>query len=681
LRQFEYLLVQAAGEPNKAIHRFSLVITSLESDLPDPTEPHDDTWEGAIHELFSERSLIIPEKAAVIDSRDTWTYRELDQRSSQLADYLAANGIRPHDVVAIYAHRNSSLVLALLGLLKAGAAFVILDPVYPPARLVAYLGIVRPRGWIQMYAGGELPEELANYLDTLDLCCRLNLPHGKDVLADFLGQQPEIKMHVIAGANDPAYIAFTSGSTGEPKGVLGRHGPITHFLPWQKKAFDLHETDRFCLLSGLAYNHLHRDVFTPLALGAVVYVPTADIVREPERLTAWLRANAISVLHLTPALGQLLLTAGAQPLPAVRRVFFGGDVLTRGDITRIRAMVPNARIGSFYGATETQRAVGYHEIPDDFATKDGDANRAIPLGRGIKDVQLLLLNSAGQMSGIGELGELYVRSPHLADGYIDDEKLTVERFLTNPFTNDPKDRLYRTGESGRYLPDGDVEWAGRNDRRVNIRGFRVELEEIESVLKQYPTVKNAAVVMQDYEIPILEDLRLETRDSRLATCLVAYVAADENSQSLSDLLHGYVSSRLPDYMVPAHFVILEQLPLSPNGKLDYPALPAMQQFLSRSSSLTASPRNEVDSKLSAIFCQVLGLEQVGIEENFFRIGGHSLLAAKVTARIRAEFGVGIELRTFLESPTIAALAKHIEVRIKPETTPTTDETGREEIEL
>jgi acyl-coenzyme A synthetase/AMP-(fatty) acid ligase/acyl carrier protein len=443
----------------------------------------------------------------------------------------------------------------------------------------------------------------------------------------------------------------------------------------------LRSTDRFCLLSGLAYNHLHRDVFTPLALGATLYVPPTEIVREPARLAEWLRENSISVLHLTPALGQLLLAAGTQPLPAVRRVFFGGDVLTRGEVARIRELAPSGTIGSFYGATETQRAVGYYEIPLDFAWKDTEA-RPIPLGRGIKDVQLLLLNKAGQLAGVGELAELYLRSPHLAERYIGDEVLTKERFLRNPLTGDPTDRLYRSGELGRYLPDGNVEWAGRNDRRVNIRGFRVELEEIESVLKQHPTVANAAVVLQDYKISYPETLKSETRNPKPDQRLVAYVVAEEEQQSLVDLLHSYLSARLPDYMVPAHFVVLEQLPLSPNGKVDYQALPAVHENLSQPSSSSSTPQNKVQAKLRDIFCQVLAREQVGIEENFFRLGGHSLSATQATARIREAFGVSLELRTFLQSPTIAALAKEVQSRIRVEDTkPGTRDADREEIEL
>jgi amino acid adenylation domain-containing protein len=683
LDQFTHLLSQVADDPQKGIDEFSLVTPSAASVIPDPTESLDDTWEGSIHQLVARRAERAPDCPAVIDPDNSWSYGELDRRGSQLANYLIAQGIRPKDVVTIYAQRNAALVLALLGILKAGAAFVILDPAYPASRLISYLRIARPRALLHIEGAGEMAQELREFLKSLDLCCQLTILNKKassdnDPLKGYSVLDPNLPIQ----PEDSAYIAFTSGSTGEPKGVLSRHGPITHFLPWQRESFELAETDRFAPLSGLAYNHLHRDIFTALYLGATLCVPKPQVARSPEQLTEWLQQNAITILHLTPALGQLLSTAGEKTLPSIRRVLFGGDVLTWREVVQIRELAPNAKIGSFYGATEIQRAVGYFQIPDECPLNETNTARAVPLGRGIRDVQLVLLNKSGKLTGMGELGELYVRSPHLATGYIGDEKLTAERFVTNPFTNDAKDRMYKTGEVGRYLSDGNVEWAGRNDRRVNIRGFRVELEEIESVLKQHPAVQNAAVVLQDYEISAPENLKPETRIGNLDLRLVAYVAADETQQTLADLLHGYLSTRLPDYMVPADFVILEQLPLTPNAKVDYQALPALQQFRLPESSLIQAPRNEVESKLSAIFSEVLGREQVGIEENFFRLGGHSLLAAQAAARIKDAVGVALELRTFLESPTVTALAKHIETRIKPGyTKPTIDDPNREEIEL
>jgi amino acid adenylation domain-containing protein len=682
LEQLELLFTQVTEKPLCMLGDYTLVSPSCRELLPDPAKPLDDSWKGPIQSFVEQWALRTPDRLAIVDSDETWNYHEISATSDQLAKYLYVQGIAQGDAIAIYAQRRSELIVALLGVLKAGAAFVIFDPAYPSPRLAAYVHIAQPKGWIEMETAGPIPDELTACLDSLDLRCRLNLPHGKAALSEILGEQFEASLRIGLVADDAAYVAFTSGSTGEPKGVLGRHGPITHFLPWQKEAFELYETDRFCLLSGLAYNHLHRDIFTALHLGATLHIPPPEIVKEPGPLTEWLRANEISVLHLTPAFGWLLLSVAAEPLASVRRVFFGGDVLSRGEVARIRELAPNATIGCFYGATETQRTVGYYEIPEDFTTSEADAEQPVPLGKGIKDVQLLLLNQACQLAGVGELAEIYVRSPHLAGGYLGDEARTREVFITNPFTNDPNDRLYRTGEMGRYLPGGNVEWAGRTDRRVSVRGFRVELEEIEAVLKRHPAVKDAAVVLQDAQVSSSENSKLETRNPKLDHFLVAYVATDDTTVSMTDLLHGYVSAQLPEYMVPARFVILEELPLSPSAKVDYRGLPSLTSLQSSPSTAMLGPRNEVEAKLAAIFCQVLGREQVGIEDNFFRLGGHSLLAAETAARIREALGIGLELRAFFDSPTVAGLANAIKIRLKPaNATSGMEDTTREEIEL
>jgi amino acid adenylation domain-containing protein len=682
LEQFSDLLAQVVESPGLRIDQYSLVSPSARAVLPDPTESLDDTWEGAIHELFSKQANRAPDCLAVVDTNESWTYRELDRQSNQLANYLVAGGIQPKDRVAIYAHRSAHLVLALLGVLKAGATFVIVDPAYPAERLINYLRIAQPKGWLQMAAAGELPEGLAAFIDSLEISCGFTLPRTKNQIAELLSQFPENQTGVSVNADDPAYIAFTSGSTGQPKGVLCRHGPITHFLPWQKETFDLRETDRFSLLSGLAYNHLHRDIFTALWLGATVYVPAPGIVKSPDQLTEWLLNNEITILHLTPASGRLLHTARRKTLSSIRAISFAGDVLTQRDVRLTREIAPNANISNRYGATETQRAVSYYEIPRDLSSSETKENRIVPLGRGAKDVQLLLLNRSGQIAGIGELADLYVRSPHLASGYIGDERLTQELFVTNPFTNDPDDRLYRTGELGRYFPDGNVEWAGRNDRRVNIRGFRVELEEIESVLKRHPTVATAAVVLQDYEISSPENLKPETRNPKPDQRLVAYVVPDLDQPLSIDELRCFLNTRLPDYMVPSHFLILGRLPLTPNGKVNYELLLSAEQSRTGPTEWFVGPRNDLEANLCKIFSQVLGKEQVGVNDNFFHLGGHSLLAAQASIRVKQACGVALEFRTFLESPTVEDLARHIgSLTAAGQTTTLSCQEEREEIEI
>ena len=663
IKQWATALDQALTIPELPISRLSLSTESSRSALPDPTQTLDDTWQGAIGEILGEQARHSPNSVAVIDPQHNWTYGELDEAANRLSNALVNAGIQPKDTVAIYAERNASLVIAIFSILKAGAAFLILDPAYPLARTIDYLRAAQPKGWLQLSRIDDR-DELANYLDALNLSCHMKISNAKgellQSLACFADSAPDIRI----GADDPAYIAFTSGSTGEPKGVVCRHGPITHFLPWQKEVFGFTENDRFAMLSGVAYSHLHRDVFTCVDLGATIFIPTPSEARSPDQLADWLERNAITVLHLTPALGQLLTTGMRTRLPAVRRVFFGGDVLTIGNVAQMRELAPNAILGSFYGATETQRAVGYYEITDDPSI---GSSRTVPLGKGIRDVQLLVLSKSGQLAGLGELGEVFVRSPHLATGYISDDALTQRMFIISPFTSDPADRLYRTGELGRYMLDGNVEWAGRKDRCVNIRGFRVELEEIELVLNNHPAVKNAAVVLQafderSYKTPEsgrsdfasrkfkIENLKSESR-------LTAYIATDEESQSLEDLLRAYLSARLPDYMIPAHFVILSSLPLSPNGKINYGALPPIR---SSADSAATAPRNDIELKLQAIFAEVLERSDIGIDDNFFRLGGHSLLAARAAARIGDAFsGLSLTLSDFLTAPTVKDLAGKI----------------------
>ncbi len=686
LEQWANLLAQAVSSPELPISRLSLITENSKVLLPDPTATLDGKWEGAIHEILAQHARRSPDELALVDPNQSWSYRDLDKGADRLANALIAAGIKPKDRIAIYAERNSSLVVAIFGILKVGAAFLILDPAYPQARTIEYLRAVQPKGWLQLSSIGEY-DELASYLDALDLRCRIKIPHAKGELLQNLVSFSDSVPSARVGADDPAYIAFTSGSTGEPKAVLCRHGPITHFLPWQKEAFGFTENDRFAMLSGLAYSHLHRDIFTPIQLGATIFIPSSSQARSPNELAYWLQRNAITVLHLTPALGQLLMTGANMPLPAVRRVFFGGDVLTMGIVAQTCELAPNAVIGSFYGSTETQRAVGYYEITNDPKIR---SSNAVPLGKGIRDVQLLVLSKSGQLAGVGELGEIFVRSPHLATGYISDDALTQRMFIISPFTNDPADRLYRTGELGRYMLDGNVEWAGRNDRRVNIRGFRVELEEIESLLNSHPAVKNAAVVLQAfdekfYRTPESGGSDFDERKSKIEnpksdSRLMAYIATDEESQSLENQLRSYLSARLPDYMVPAHLIILSSLPLSSNGKIDYRALPPIRFSVAPTS---IEPRNAIEAKLQAIFTEVLGRSDIGIDDNFFRLGGHSLLAARAAVRITDAFGgLSLGLSAFLETPTVKGLALKMASALSAGQRSThSDKDGREEFDL
>jgi amino acid adenylation domain-containing protein len=643
LQQYQYLLEQIAENPEQRIDDYSLVTPSAQRLLPDPTATLDDSWHGAVHEIFARYAVTYPDKWAVEDIHGAWSYQHLNERSNRLAHYLLAQGLQREDIVAVYAQRNASLVWALLGILKAGAAFLVIDPVHPVQRIRDYLDIAAPKALIEITEGPQLNPEIAEVVERFPLQTHIILPRltiapASDFLLDYRNDNPDVKV----AADDLAYIIFTSGSTGTPKAVMGRHGPLTHFLPWVKDCFGLSEDDHFSFLSSLSTNKLQREIFTALSLGGTLHMPDAGDIGNFGRLDAWMRTREITTVHLTPAMTQLLDETAREPIPTVRHVFFGGDLLQMRDVDAARRLMPNAEIVNFYNSSETQRGGGYKV----FVREEASTYKDIPpLGCGVKDVQLLVINKNGQLAGVGEIGEIYVRSPHMARGFLGDEELTKARFITNPFTGIENDRVHRTGEQGRYLPNGEVEFVARSENRFSIRGFRVELGEIETALGSHPAVAQAVVV--GCESP--------------SEHLVAYYSLKKGLSTTISEIRDFLGKRLPKYMVPAKIIFLESVPLTPTGKVDRRALPAAD-YHSRPELETSfvAPRTAVEEELAKIWTEVLTLDQIGIHDSFFDLGGHSLLATQVISRVLNTLQVELPLRSFFEVPTVAGLAKLIE---------------------
>ncbi len=690
LAQLELLLEQANAQPDAPIGTLSLVTPSAAARLPDPAAPLDATWYGAVHEQFARQARRRPFQEALIDQHERWSYAELDQWSNRLAAWLLAHGVERGDCVAIYAHRSAALVWALLGTLKAGATYTILDPSYPAARLTDWLALAEPRALIQI-AASDLPEALETWAAGVGLRCRISLPLRAE--AERLGLLESYSadpVEVPIGPDDLACISFTSGSTGRPKGILGRHGALSHYLPWLSQTFGLDDGDRYSLLSGLAHDPLQRDIFTAFWVGATICVPAPEQLVRPGWLADWMRRERISVANLTPAMGQLLAeAAGPTPILSLRRVFFGGDALAWADVRRLRRIAPEVLCVNLYGATETQRALGYYIVPDRQDQNGRLVREAIPLGQGVRDTQLLILNPTGALAGVGELGEIYIRSPHLAQGYLRDPDLTRERFIPDPFTKIedrglkiedscvaaqeklssifylPSSRLYRTGDLGRYRPDGLVEFAGRADFQLKIRGFRIEPGEIEAALAAHPAVRDCVVVT----CPDDDDMRL-----------VAYVVPGQeqrtkNKEQTSEQedsqfsilnfqfpgeLRAFLKERLPDYMVPSAFVPLAALPLNANGKVDRRALPALDWSQAGATGGHVAPRTPTEAQVAAIWVELLGRDSIGVEDDFFALGGHSLLATRLIAQVRDAFQVDLPLRQIFERPTVAGVAAAID---------------------
>lgn len=649
LEQYKYLLEQAADDPDRKIDDYSLVTASAKRFLPDPTARLDDAWHGAAHELFARHASANPHKVAVQDPREAWSYQELNDRSNQLAHYLRQQGIRPGGVAAIYAHRSAALVWALLGVMKSGAAFCVIDPGHPAGRVKECLNALDAKALILIGNAGEPNGEMEKALKSVSQRCRITLP-GLAVAraSQFLSQYSTEDPAVTVTADDLVYVIFTSGSTGKPKGVMGRHGPLTHFLPWMAETFELSDQDSLSFLAGLATNKLQREVLTALTLGGTLCMPDPDDIGAFGRLDEWLRKESIRVVHLTPAMVELLDQTATQPIPSVRRVFFGGDLLRLRDVDCVRRLMPQAKIANLYNSSETQRGGGYIIFSD---PAPQDAKEIPPLGRGVKDVQLLVLNSSLRLAGISEVGEIFVRSPHLAKGYLNDEQLTRERFIASPFTGRPGDRLYKTAELGRYLPDGTIQWAGRIDRQINIRGFRIEPGEVEVALNEHPAVQETVVMAR-------EDIPGETR-------LVAYIVASQEAAPTTHELRRFLQQNLPDYMIPSVFVFLEALPLTANGKIDPRALPAPERTQPSFQGTFVSPRTPLESLIAEVWKDVLGVDRVGVYDNFFDLGGHSLLSVQAVARLEKETGVRIHAKAMVTN-ALGQLASAYEERMCPQ---------------
>jgi len=603
--------------------------------LPDYRAPLACEWSGAVQCKFDAVAQRWPERLALACSDRDWSYGQLQRMANAYALQLRELGVGRGDVVAILTERSDALVIATLAVLKAGAAFMMLSQAVPEMRLLQQIDSVPPRCFITLNDTPETGGALAQQLDRIG-CARLRVRAAAPLMATsgFLT--------VDSGPDDLAYIAFTSGTEGRPKAIRGRHASLTSYMPWMARQFGLHRDDRFGMLSGLVHDPLHRDMFTPLCMGAALCVPEErDLAFSA--LNDWLLARELTVLHLTPSLGTFLSSVCERPVPSLRMAFFVGEIITTAHLAQFRRAAPNMRVINIYGSTETSRAISYHDV-----AAYGDAAHyctdVLPVGQGIGNVQLLVLNENLTPCGPGEMGQIAVRARYLSLGYHNDPALTAARFLPHRHGGAGAGMLYLTGDTGRYRPDGVVECLGRSDRQVKIRGFRVELSEIQVTLSLHPGVAQAAVV--------------DFRDAAGETAVAAYVVA-RGPAPTADELAGFLAERLPDYMVPSEFQLLDALPLNENGKLDQKRLPPAGQ--GRIARRCEPPQGVLEQQLLALWQEVLQRDGIGVTDDFFRIGGHSLLATQLFVRIERQFGVQLSYRDFFAGSSIRAVAARLDL--------------------
>lgn len=541
---------------------------------------------------FLKQAQLTPDATAVDSPGARCSYRQLESISRHLAGALAEKGASESDRVVIVSSRCAGLVYAMLGALRGGLAFTVADAAYPAARVGQIIRTLDP-AFVLLCGDASI--------DLTHEATVIRIPELPDnALQAFVSDRPDLPE---VDPDRPAYITFTSGSTGEPKGVVTHHAPLVHFIQWHTRLHGFTQDDCFSLLSGLGHDPVYRDVFTPLSIGAKVVCPAQSTVIDPLALATWIQANRISVIHLTPPLGRLIET-GAKlaglTFDALRYFFWGGDALSKALYQQIRLIAPGAVSVNFYGTTETPQAMAFHCI-EPTAKHD-----KIPLGRGIDGAQLLLVNPSNQLAAEGEVGEILIRSPYLSLGYWNDPVLTREKFVVNPFTGNTQDICYKTGDLGSYQVDGSVTFLGRGDSQVKIRGHRIELNEIEGVLARHPRIKQSVVLAH-----------AEQSTPRL----VAYCVATAGVTPLE--LREHLGGELPDYMVPAQFVFIDSIPLTPNGKIDKRALPAMAQT-QVTSPATTQELSPLTLELSRAWSEILEVAQLDANLSFVELGGDSL---------------------------------------------------------
>jgi amino acid adenylation domain-containing protein len=591
--------------------------------LPDPCATLRYVGDRPIFRAFLEQAQRAPDALCLEWSEGVCSYGELERISRRLALCLRARGVGPGHSVAIVAERGPALIYAMLGALRSGATFYVADAAYPAARIEQCVRQLQP-SMLLMCAQVQVSAQVTQLL--ADETKLVRVPASPETaLAELGALVPDGPLAEVEPASD-AYVMFTSGSTGQPKAVVTSHPPLVHFVQWHVRTHRFDDRERFSLLSGLSHDPVLRDIFTPLSIGAALCIPTQAVLFNPALLADWLRDRQISVCHLTPAMGEII-AEGAESsgtaLPMLRAMFWGGDALNAKTSSRVHAVAPNARQVNFYGATETPQAMGFYPI-------DPSSPPAVyPIGRGIDAVQLLVVNATSELCAVGELGEIWVRTPYLSNGYQGDAAQTQSRFTPSPFSQQLSDVCYRTGDLGRYLPDGDITLAGRADHQVKVRGFRVEPAEIAAAIERVPGVARAVVVAKELPAGGKALVAYYTRTLPAAASASALALCP----SPADIKQA-VGRELPAYMVPAFVTQLEAFPLLPNGKIDIAGLPTADARDPVRPASYVAPTTAQERLLVDIWQDVLRSDNVGVNDSFLDIGGDSLSALMVMVRMQ-----------------------------------------------
>jgi amino acid adenylation domain-containing protein len=631
LKQYQVLLESIVSDSDQRISELSLLTEAERHQiLVDWNDTAADyPADKCIHTLFEAQAEHSPEAVAVIFGDEQLSYHELNCRANQLAHYLRKHGVDSEEVVGICMERSLEMIVGLLAILKAGGAYVALEPDFPGARLSFMLEDTKLGLLLTQERLLEKIPEYSGKVVCLDRNCKL-----------FQNEQ-ESNLELITAPEDLVYVTYTSGSTGKPKGILTSHRSVVQNLHALIHNYSLSATDIVLQLPSFSFDASVRDIFGPLLAGARIVVVRNDEANDPSALVAKIAENHVTcILSIVPSQLTQLVEAGSHKsfsFAALRHISAAGEPLPMALCKRVQNVF-GCSVVNQYGPTECTMISSYHRVVD----LDGNRNIAL-IGRPIENTQFYILDDHLNPVPVGVAGEAYIGGLGVSNGYLNLPDLTAEKFIPNPFSNEPESRLYKTGDIVCFLPDGTMEFLGRRDFQVKLRGVRIELGEVEATLCLHPSVSEAVVVAR-------EDRPGDKR-------LVAYVvAAAAESVPSTGVLRAFLQEKLPDYMIPSAFVFLDALPLTANSKVNRQMLPSSDQLRPDLRIEYVAPRTPIEQLLAEIWSDVLGIEKVGIYDNFFELGGHSLLAIQVILRVCDALQLDLPLRLLFESQALSDMA-------------------------
>ena len=629
IARFESLLGEVLARPELPIQALNLMPEAerqkvlVEFNNTAASYPADKT----IVDLFEQQVETTPLSVAVVFEDQQLTYQELNTRANQLAHHLHTLGVKPEVLVGICVQRSLDMLIGLLGTLKAGGAYVPLDPSYPKERLALVLEDANVSVLLTQEAlMGNLPQHQAQ-----TLCLDRDWATGSPSHNPIKAVKPD----------NLAYIIYTSGSTGKPKGVSIRHESVVNFLTTMQQSPGLTEQDILLAVTTISFDIAVLELYLPLIVGAKIVLVGREIASDGTQLLKTLQNSGATVMQATPATWRMLTTESESRFSGLK-ILVGGEALCSQLADQL--LDKGAEIWNLYGPTETTVWSAIYPIKTKDVLTGLTCDTQESIGRPIANTQIYILEDNLQPVPIGVPGELHIGGAGLARGYINRPELTQERFIPNPFSDEPGSRLYKTGDLARLLPDGNIEYLGRMDNQVKIRGFRIELGEIEAVLVQHPPIRETAVIID--------------QDTTANKRLVAYFVSDINPTSSE--LRDFLKQKLPDYMLPSYFIKLEALPLTPNGKVNRRALQSLEinePLLSE--EIFVAPRTPEEEILAGLWADILSIERVGIHDNFFELGGHSLFATQLMSRIRDTFSVELPVCDLFQSPMVSSLTEKI----------------------